>query len=421
MSLFGIMARADAPRRGPVTRDLTNAYLRHRKKKAGQNQQRGHSPFKSSGYGKVPGSEHLIGADSANNSAANSPCLGERASLPPQWVDFADKADEEIKEIRVQLGQLAKAQQRRLLKSRDASDVPDREVEVISNSIGTLIRCCEQSIHQVRTAGAGDGTFARDDEFRQNMQRRLAAQLQQLSKECRETQKAYMGEVQRCGAADAADLEAAHNLDMADNGRNGFSQSSSGRQQMQEFEDMEQIAAQRSSEIAQVAASINELHTIFKELAALVIDQGTILDRIDYNTEKIYSKTENAKGQMEKAVKRKKKNDSRTTKCLLFWVAADVIAFLILLIKYNREYGLQNVLPVVCVIAAIITACGVAVCKFQARLCPSQEVLSQMLPEEYHPSKLWKRIRPGPVNAAKAASAAHGMGVSPAVFRQPGL
>ena len=33
------------------------------------------------------------------------------------------------------------------------------------------------------------------------------------------------------------------------------------------------------------AQSIEELSDIFKELAVLVIDQGTILDRIDFNME----------------------------------------------------------------------------------------------------------------------------------------
>ena len=36
-----------------------------------------------------------------------------------------------------------------------------------------------------------------------------------------------------------------------------------------------------------LAQSIEELSEIFKELAVLVIDQGTILDRIDFNMEQV--------------------------------------------------------------------------------------------------------------------------------------
>lgn len=42
---------------------------------------------------------------------------------------------------------------------------------------------------------------------------------------------------------------------------------------------------QRDREIDQIAKSIAELAELFQDLSALVIDQGTMLDRIDFNIE----------------------------------------------------------------------------------------------------------------------------------------
>ena len=52
---------------------------------------------------------------------------------------------------------------------------------------------------------------------------------------------------------------------------------------------------------AQVAESIRDLQTIFKELAVLIIDQGSIIDRIDYNMEKTAEQTAQGRDELGKA------------------------------------------------------------------------------------------------------------------------
>lgn len=45
--------------------------------------------------------------------------------------------------------------------------------------------------------------------------------------------------------------------------------------------------AQREREINDIAKGIIELSDIFRELQSMIIDQGTMLDRIDYNVERM--------------------------------------------------------------------------------------------------------------------------------------
>merc|ERR1712176_808830 len=168
------------------------------------------------------------------------------------------------------------------------------------------------------------------------------------------------------------------------------------QQQISDLEEMEQTAAMRSAEIASIAASISELHAIFKDLANLVIDQGTVLDRIDYNTEKTYRKSEDAKGQMQKAVSKKKNNDSRIVKCFLLWVGLDALMLILLLVKYQIKYGLANVFWFLCIVSALIGA-AYLYARFQKPEALKMNFWEKVTPDFYGGAKaLWKKVFPNP-------------------------
>ncbi|KAJ3098872.1 hypothetical protein HDU97_003685 [Phlyctochytrium planicorne] len=60
----------------------------------------------------------------------------------------------------------------------------------------------------------------------------------------------------------------------------------------------EREITEREKAINDIVKSIYGLSEIFKELQTMVIDQGTMLDRIDYNIEQVAVHVEDAHGQL---------------------------------------------------------------------------------------------------------------------------
>ena len=95
--------------------------------------------------------------------------------------------------------------------------------------------------------------------------------------------------------------------------------------------------AQREREINDIASGIIELSDIFKDLSTLVIDQGTMLDRIDYNIENMRGEVKEAEkelvvagGYQRRYVKRK----------IMFLLALVILGLVVLLgIKGGRKGG----------------------------------------------------------------------------------
>ncbi|CAE7776776.1 SYP42 [Symbiodinium sp. CCMP2592] len=270
--------------KSPITRNLTPLFTRHRDRRAAR----------KLGGGLHGDVDRLLDVEGGRKEVSL-----EMAPLPPQWVEAAEQAREDIKTIKDKMVQLEKAQSKRLIRVFSDDKTPDREVERISNEVSNLVKRCENSIHQVKTRGTALAS-EKDRELRQNMQRNLATQLQQLSQHFRQSQKDYLNDIRNRQKGGLIDDVAKGSMPDADI---GFTDG-----QLQDLQEMEQSATVRNEEINKIAASITDLHTIFKELAVLVIDQGSILDRIDYNIEQVVHQSAEANKQLRKAEESQKSN-----------------------------------------------------------------------------------------------------------------
>lgn len=103
--------------------------------------------------------------------------------------------------------------------------------------------------------------------------------------------------------------------------------------ELQSMQEKGLSARYKDDEIQNLVKSINDLASIFKDLSVLVIEQGTVLDRIDYNVQE-------AKDNVQLAVKEltithERESSRRAQNCIVCQVVTIVILVVILYLKFT--------------------------------------------------------------------------------------
>jgi syntaxin 16 len=88
------------------------------------------------------------------------------------------------------------------------------------------------------------------------------------------------------------------------------------------------VIIQREQEIEEIAHGIIELANIFQDLQSLVIDQGSMLDRIDYNVEKMAVDVKEAARELEAATTYQRRSLKRK---IMFFLLLVIVGIVILL------------------------------------------------------------------------------------------
>jgi syntaxin 16 len=99
---------------------------------------------------------------------------------------------------------------------------------------------------------------------------------------------------------------------------------------------------QREREIMDIAQGIIELADIFKELQSMIIDQGTMLDRIDYNVERMATDVKAADKELKVASGYQKKGTKRR---IIFLLILLIVGMIILLAVKPRKHESSPIEP----------------------------------------------------------------------------
>jgi syntaxin 16 len=320
-----------------TSRNLTDKFLRFRNQ-AKDTGGFGYSASREDLAREKASARLLDAAIGSSSGGASDGALGGIAgmssTLPPAWVDFSEEASADIAAIKDKLRELSSAHAKALLPTfDDVGGAEDHVVEVVTNEITRLFKRCEGRLRRLgERAGDGAGGDAEERRVVRNVQTKLATEAHRLSVVFRKTQKEYLQRLQQQegrgpGGAGVDDIFAnAGARAEHDDVDPGFS-----AQQMRRVDRVEAHSYERDREVVHILQSVNDLAGVMKDLSVLIIDQGTVLDRIDYNCEMVAVTVEEGRKQLAKAEDYQK--NSRLILCIYFLAAMVGVMLLVVIFQ----------------------------------------------------------------------------------------
>jgi len=175
------------------------------------------------------------------------------------------------------------------------------------------------------------------------VQRGLAAKLQGLSASFRKKQRIYFERLQGHAIKNQDLLIASGSLSLK--GQEGLSAVDDDLQaasQLQAQDNLQPDLRQRDRELSEIAKSIADLAVLFKDLSSMVIDQGTLLDSVEYNIEQTAVQMSQAVKELNVATRYQKNTGRRSCIFLLLLI---IFGLIIVLIFKPRRHPPSSVTP----------------------------------------------------------------------------
>ncbi|KAH6625755.1 t-SNARE [Boeremia exigua] len=334
-------------------RDRTNLFISYR-------QSYSHHPQKKTRYGgsSTNGfgdgrrmSEERQGLMSSGAYEDDGDAVIEMDLLPPRWLDVQDEITDQLAEIAKQTRRLDQLHQKHILPGFDDEDVKkreEREIEQLTQEITRGFQRCQQAIKRIETMvreAKQQGNINQGEEvMAQNLKISLATRVGEVSAMFRKKQSAYLKKLKDLGGfaspfRSSTPMQNPYNdpaMQESDADRS-FAQSTSlqTKQQRMRHDPNEALIAQREREIEDIAQGIIELANIFQELQTMVIDQGSMLDRIDYNVENMNRDVKEADKELKVASGYQRRTIKRKIMLLLAILIAGV--FILLSLKLGTR------------------------------------------------------------------------------------
>lgn len=248
---------------------------------------------------------------------------GRAKGESPAWMSVINEINTDISSIKLKMKKLDEMCREQLVVNFESNDDSnEHQIEAMKTEIIKLMHNAQSKVLKVKQSPTLHTTTPTDLKLRDNVIASIAAVLQMLSRNFVDKQRAYLNNVKSLHVDTFAPDDHMH---MIVNGSNTS---------LQRVYKMNAYVDQRDKDIANIAKSIEELAGMFNDLSLLAIEQGTILDRIDYNCEHTLMNTAAAVVSINDSRKMQRNINSKL--CMIVLYVLILVAVLAAIIKATR-------------------------------------------------------------------------------------
>lgn len=234
---------------------------------------------------------------------------------PPSWVRAVESFVEIERSINSKMEMLVTSQREvfapKFGVSAEEAEEQEEQVMEYNKEVQALLKEAERlAVHVVQLRESATSTERRAAE---NVQKHLSNRLANLLVAFRKAQSGYTSQLKKREEQKAkfrkvkTEDATTHERLEKEEKVTGYLAQGYTEAECAELLFMEAQKREQNAQITQLMESVQEVHQMFADLRDMVVEQGTMLDRIDYNLEKTHEHMQKGLEQLHKAREQQKK------------------------------------------------------------------------------------------------------------------